>query len=75
MAINISNLLVKYLKGSILDLDEFCLCLSNVFYFSSICIESAKALFFSYVLRKQNKRKREQKEVKTTFALNKGTLF
>ena len=39
MGINISKVLIKYLKGSILDLDECYLCLSYVFYFSSIYTE------------------------------------
>ena len=32
--------LMKYLKGGILDLIECCLCLGDVFYFSSIYILS-----------------------------------
>ena len=31
MATNISKVLVRYLKGSILDLVECCLCLNDVF--------------------------------------------
>ena len=36
MAINVSKVLVEYWKGSILDLVECCLHLSDVFYFSGI---------------------------------------
>ena len=39
MAINISKILVEYLKGSIADLVKCCWHLGNVFYFSSIYIE------------------------------------
>ena len=44
MAIDISKVLVKYLKPSTADLDKCYLCLSNDFYFSSIYIEGKKKL-------------------------------
>ena len=50
---NISKVLAKYLKGSVFDLDECCLRLSDVFYFSGIHIEGARAklyCFFSCIL-------------------------
>ena len=42
--------LIKYLKDSILDLVECCLCLSNVFYFSSIYIEGVRKKVFIFFL-------------------------
>ena len=42
--------LIKYLKDSILDLVECCLCLSNVFYFSSIYIEGVRTKVFIFFL-------------------------
>ena len=48
MVINITKLLAEYLKGTILDLAECCLCLSDVFYFSSIHIEGLKTKLFIY---------------------------
>ena len=53
MAINISKVLAKHLKGGVFDLDECCLRLSDVFYVSSIYIEGARtklSIFFSCVL-------------------------
>ena len=51
MAINISKVLVESLKASILGLVECCLRLSDVFYFSSICIEDQGQHFFNCVLK------------------------
>ena len=44
MVINISKLLTKYFKGSILDLVKYCLCLSDLFYFSTTYIDGPKIL-------------------------------
>ena len=45
MRINISKVLVKYLKENILDLSECYLYLGDVFYFNSIRTEKAKPFF------------------------------
>ena len=51
MATNISKILVKYLKGSTLDLVKCYLCLGDGFYFSSTYIEGLRTKqIFNYVL-------------------------
>ena len=50
MAINISQVLVEHLKDSTLDLVECCLCLRDVFYFSSIYIEGARTKLFIFLV-------------------------
>ena len=47
--------LIKYLKDSFLD----SICLNDVYYFSSICIEGARTNIFSCVLREQKENKKE----------------
>ena len=66
MAIDISKVLVKYLKPSTADLDKCYLCLSNDFYFSSIYIEGKKKLIVyqgeGWVKREQRENKKKWKE-------------
>ena len=48
MAINVSNSLVEYLKGSILFLVECYLCLNDVFFFNSIYIEGPRTKLYLF---------------------------
>ena len=51
------------LRGSIFDLNPCYLCLSDIFYFNSICIKGPKtklSIFFSYVLVKEVGKKSRQ---------------
>ena len=50
MAIDISNKLAEYLNVSILNLVECCLCLNDVFYFSSIHIEAPRTKLFIFLV-------------------------
>ena len=77
MVINISKVLAEYLKGSILGLVECCLCLSDVFYFTSIYIEGPRtelSIFCSCILGGRGRWK-ENKKVGRACALSIGTLF
>ena len=51
MAIGISKVLAKYLKGCILDLGECYISLSNIFCFSGTYTEGPKTNFCVCVLR------------------------
>ena len=79
MGINLCKVLIKYLKGSILDLDKCYLCLSDDFYFSSIYTERPRTKHFLIVYQEGGvggKRiRREQKEVERICTLSTETLF
>ena len=76
MVINVSKVLAWYLKGSVFDLDEGYLCLSNV-YFSSIHIEGPwiKLPFFMLCIRKKRWDERKQKRVELACASSIETLL